>query len=118
MARAFGWKRHMRPLARGTPAWRPRTSWEQEAAAESLEAAEAEAAGEEREEELERQVEEEQERQQQEELERQQEEELEVLKVVVARKAAEALAAMVAAAVEAAQRWLKRRCVATTLKLG
>ena len=110
----------MRPLARGTPAWRPRTSWEQEAAAESLEAAEAEqeAAGEEREEELERQVEEEQERQQQEELERQQEEELEVLKVVVARKAAEALAAMVAAAVEAAQRWLKRRCVATTLKLG
>ena len=53
-----------------------------------------------------------------EELERQQEEELEVLKVGVARKAAEALAAMVAAAVEAAQRWLKRRCVATTLKLG
>jgi hypothetical protein len=53
-----------------------------------------------------------------EELERQQEEELEVLKVVVARKAAEALAAMVVAVVEAAQRWLRRRCVATTLKLG
>ena len=45
------------------------------------------------------------------------------LEVVVARKAAEALAAealaaMVVAVVEAAQRWLRRRCVAMTLKLG
>ena len=65
---------------------------------------EREAAGEEREEELERLV-------------------VEELEVVVARKAAEALAAealaaMVVAVVEAAQRWLRRRCVAMTLKLG